>query len=86
MKIISGDQPGFQVFNVGHEERYSIRQFAELVSSVTGATVLHQFDPDFLHSPRNAIYPNIEKLKSLGWQSEWEIEAAIEKTVHWMKS
>lgn len=85
MGIIYRDQTGTQIFNVGSEEKHSILDFASKVSSLTGASIVQHFDPEFIHSPRNVICPNIEKLKLLGWRSEWDIESAIEKTVRWMK-
>jgi UDP-glucuronate decarboxylase len=85
LKVVFATRPGYQVFNVGAEERFSIYEFANKVANLTGAKLKKNYDSNFLHSPRNVVYPNVEKLKSLGWQSEWNIESAIENTIRWMR-
>jgi dTDP-glucose 4,6-dehydratase/UDP-glucuronate decarboxylase len=84
LKIIFHKQLGFQVFNVGSKDKFSILEFAQVVSSITGAPIHYDLDPGFLHSPRDRIYPNIEKLNLLGWNSEWETRDGIENTIRWV--
>jgi len=68
--------------NLGAENGISIRQLAEKIKKICGFTGKIEFDismPDGI--PEKVL--DSEKLRDLGWLSEWDFEKALSKTYAW---
>ena len=77
------------IVNVGSPNPVSIRQFAELVCSSGGLVEGPIFEKKrdlFVSSPNDFLVPNLEKLYRNGWSPTVDLESAITRTLHWMKS
>jgi nucleoside-diphosphate-sugar epimerase len=71
------------VFNVGSEQEISIRQFADLVASLTDSKITYsnpEASPVELSSIERLV-PNIDKLKNIGWERTISLERTIIETV-----
>jgi len=68
--------------NVGWGKDFSIRELAEIISSVIGYTGEFEFDaskPD--GTPRKLL--NVSKLQKLGWRAKITLESGIQATYQW---
>jgi GDP-L-fucose synthase len=73
-----------ELVNIGCGEDVSIRELAELVTSVVGFEGSLKFDatkPD--GTPRKLL--DVSRQKSLGWQPRIKLRAGIESTYAWFK-
>jgi GDP-L-fucose synthase len=71
-----------EIVNVGSGDEVSIRSLAQLICKVTGFAGRLAFDsskPD--GTPRKLLDTN--KLQSLGWKSNTELEAGLRETYNW---
>ncbi|MBA3468103.1 MAG: SDR family oxidoreductase [Herpetosiphonaceae bacterium] len=71
--------------NIGNPHEFTMREFAEVVNSITGNTAGTVVKPDLRikDDPQNR-QPDISKAKRvLGWQPEITLEEGLRKTIPW---
>jgi len=74
--------------NVGSEVPFSILEFAKRVSWLSGNQGDLEFDFEqthYIHSANKVIVPKTSRLCELGWRQEIDLDAAIIKTLAWIK-
>lgn len=74
------------ILNIGSENRFSIREFAQEVAKISNVHVTTTLDGGFLHSPFNSVVPDISQAKQLGWAPKVEMQEAIKRTLKWIKN
>jgi UDP-glucuronate decarboxylase len=82
---LSSKKEGFEVFNVGGQDEMKIIDFANLVATYSDNCVVRSIESPShqLQSNSNILrgYPNIDKLKSIGWEPTVPIAEAINRTI-----
>jgi nucleoside-diphosphate-sugar epimerase len=78
--------PGFSITNLGSPTPTSIYEFAQLVGSISGATIRFDFADTFQHSPNQTIIPNVESLILKGWSPKVELAEGIQRTISWIRN
>lgn len=75
--------PGFQIFNMGHDEHLSLRQFVETLSAIQPLTFLCQPFPDNLKRiDIGDYYGSYDKLQRLtGWRPQVSLHEGLLRTV-----
>ena len=79
--------PG-EAYNIGNEHEVSIRQVAELVSSLSGTPVTFQTsaDPHYLTDNPQRRCPDLTKSREhLGYSSNTSLEDGIRRTLQWAR-
>lgn len=76
------------IFDVGGEERYSIRNFAELVAHQSGVPLV--LDDKDAQGQRSEIFgnppqPNLRPLLDLGWQQQVSVQEGVARTLDAMR-
>ena len=75
--------------NIGSEKPFTILDFATQISTragLFGETEMVISDDNYTHSPNHVIIPDTNRLKSLGWRQEIDLEESIDKTLAWIKA
>jgi len=75
--------------NVGSERPFTILDFAIQISTqagLFGETDMVASGDNYTHSPNHIIIPDTNRLKSLGWRQEIDLEESIDKTLAWIKA
>ena len=75
--------------NVGSESGISILEFAKKISYIAGLKGDIRFDyteKEVKLSPNDIIVPSNNKLRSMGWSQEIDIDLTIERTINWVRS
>ena len=72
--------------NLGSETPLTIREFAELVSTHTGASIHIKINNQFKHSPNEYIVPNLDSIKDFNWEPRIDINTGIARTIKWIQS
>lgn len=85
IKVSFAIAPGYFVANLGSEVPVTIREFAEEVSSITGARINLNMNSEFDHSPNDHLVPIIQNMKSYDWSPKVENKLGIERTIAWIK-
>ena len=78
-----------EVYNVGTEEHFSIKELAELISQTSGQEVeiiIRNSVPDYLQDSPHISCPSIKKVSSLSPLMSTSLEEGIRKSVAWFKS
>lgn len=79
----------FEVFNVGSEEKITVKKIANLIVSTLGLkNVQYKYTGGKIGWPGDVpiMLLSIEKLKNLGWEPRFKIEKSILHTVEWLKT
>ena len=79
----------FQVFNVGSEEKITVKKIAHLIVSTLGLeNVQYKYTGGKIGWPGDVpiMLLSIEKLKGLGWKSRFTVQKSILHTVQWLKT
>ena len=84
LKTLFNSQHKQITLNLGSEIPVTIKEFAELVSVHTGATIHTKIDDKFKHSPNDYIVPNLDAIKTFNWKATVDINTGISKTIQWM--
>lgn len=87
INILTHDQ-NLGPINVGSEIKFSIFEFAQLVSSKSlnnTNLVFNLSNPNYVHSPNHTVVPDVAKLKSIGWSQEVSLDEAIQRTLAWIE-
>lgn len=80
-----------KIFNVGSEIPITIWEFANRVSKIcnVGSPVIsgNEFfeEKNVEQSPNSVILPDVSKLRSIGWEPEFDVDYAIRRTFEWIK-
>lgn len=74
------------IFNLGSEKKSTVLSLAEMVSQKTDTNLRFEFTEEFEHSPNHSLLPNTAKLKSLGWNANYDLSFAIDKTLQWIRN
>ncbi len=69
-----------EAYNVGSERPMTVRELAELATSLTGHNAGISYEPHFIEDHRHRL-PSVEKAKSLGWKRKVEIEEGLQRMV-----
>ena len=83
--IARADQDYF-IYNLGSDKPFSILEFATKIAHASNAKVVIQPNNTFLHSPISTIVPNLDRLKSLGWEEKFGVDVGIIATLKWINS
>jgi nucleoside-diphosphate-sugar epimerase len=78
--------PGFSITNLGSPTPTSIYEFAQMVGSISGATIRFDLVDTFQHSPNKTIIPNVESLILKGWSPKVELAEGIQRTISWIRN
>jgi len=79
----------FEVFNVGSEEKITVKKIAHLIVSTLGLeNVQYKYTGGKIGWPGDVpiMLLSIEKLKGLGWKPRLRVEKSILHTVQWLKT
>jgi len=79
----------FEVFNVGSEEKITVRKIAHLIVSTLGLeNVQYKYTGGKIGWPGDVpiMLLAIEKLKGLGWKPRFRVEKSILHTIDWLKT
>ena len=79
----------FDVFNVGSEEKITVKKIAHLIVSTLGLEdVQYKYTGGKIGWLGDVpiMLLSIEKLKDLGWEPRFEVEKSILRTVDWLKT
>lgn len=71
--------------NLGSEVPVTIKEFAELVGTHTGANIHINIDDKFEHSPNDFIVPNLDTIKKFNWEPVIDIDTGILRTLRWIE-
>ena len=74
------------VFNLGTESGYSVRQVLKEVEGVTGEEVPHEIAPRRPGDPTALVASNRKAAERLGWKPEHDLESVIQSAWDWMRS
>jgi UDP-glucose 4-epimerase len=85
---IRNSKKGFDVFNVGCEEKITVKKIAHLIVSTLGLE-----DVEYKYTGGRVgwlgdvpiMLLSIKRLKSLGWKPKFEIEKSVLNTVDWLR-
>lgn len=87
VKLAMTDKTMTGVYNLGSHIPMSIYDFAELVSKVSGASLVRQESTNpLVPSPMSSLYPDTKKLESHGWNQDQSLKDAIRKTLRDIKN
>jgi dTDP-glucose 4,6-dehydratase len=71
--------------NIGNPREMTVRQFAELIVSLTGSSSKIEYHPLPVDDPK-IRQPNIEKAgRVLGWEPRVKLEDGLKNTIEWFK-
>jgi len=79
----------FEVFNVGSEEKITVKKIAHLIASTLGLeNVQYKYTGGKIGWPGDVpiMLLSIEKLKGLGWKPRFRVEKSILHTIQWLKT
>jgi len=79
----------FEVFNVGSEEKITVKKIAHLiVSTLSLENVQYKYTGGKIGWPGDVpiMLLSIEKLKGLGWKPRFTVQKSILHTVDWLKT
>jgi UDP-glucose 4-epimerase len=79
----------FEVFNVGSEEKITVKKIAHLiVSTLSLENVQYKYTGGKIGWPGDVpvMLLSIEKLKGLGWKARFTVQKSILHTVDWLKT
>jgi UDP-glucose 4-epimerase len=79
----------FEVFNVGSEEKITVKKIAHLiVSTLSLENVQYKYTGGKIGWPGDVpvMLLSIEKLKGLGWKPRFKVQKSILHTVDWLKT
>jgi len=79
----------FEVFNVGSEEKITVKKIAHLTVSTLGLeNVQYKYTGGNIGWPGDVpiMLLSIEKLKGLGWKPRFAVEKSILQTIRWLKT
>jgi nucleoside-diphosphate-sugar epimerase len=85
LKMLFNFQHEQITLNLGSEIPVTIKEFAELVSVHTGASIHIKIDDKFKHSPNDYIVPNLDIIKKFNWEPRIDINTGISNTIEWMQ-
>lgn len=86
LRIIELSDNREPVFNLGSEKKQTVLSFAELVSQKTNTNLRFESTDEFEHSPNHSLIPNTSKLKSIGWNANYDLSFAMDKTLEWIRN
>ena len=73
-----------EIINIGTGEDVTIKELAEMIVEVTGYKNDYEWDTSKPNgTPRKVL--NVDKIKSLGWESKISLRKGIESTYEWYK-
>ena len=75
-------KPAYDIINIGVGDDVSIKNLAQIISKITsfsGKLVFDRSKPDGTY--RKLL--NNERIKSLGWKAEFNLEKGIQNVVNW---
>ena len=78
----SAVEPMLSHINIGTSSDLSIRQLAELVQKVVGFTGRISFNTEYPDGTPQKLL-DVSKLKSLGWESQTELDDGVRATYQW---
>ena len=80
LTIMENGQAG-AIYNLGSDEQITIGELAQKIISLTGSQSKIKFVPHPINADHQGRQPNIEKLKSLGWQRSISLEDGLVKMI-----
>ncbi len=83
IELSNNDEP---IFNLGSEKKQTVLSFAEMVSQKTNTNLRFEVTDEFEHSPNHILIPNTAKLKSIGWNANYDWSFAMDKTLEWIRN
>ena len=86
LKTLCHPQSGQFTLNIGSEVPITILKFAELVSTLTGASIYRKMDDKYIHSPNEYIVPKLDTIKDFNWHPVVDITSGISITLRWIES
>jgi nucleoside-diphosphate-sugar epimerase len=84
--ILNRNDGGYRVFDLGSQNEYTILQFAQTVSEISGVPLRFNIDDSFPHSKDLRLYPNLGEIQSLGWREKIDLFSGVKVTLKHMQS
>lgn len=86
--LLENDKANGLAFNFAGERILSIRELAELIKTLTGSKSELQMLPPRSEAESEPMVsrPSTERIKSLGYTYEVDLEAGLRRTTEWMRS
>ncbi|MFH1753639.1 MAG: NAD-dependent epimerase/dehydratase family protein [Candidatus Omnitrophota bacterium] len=85
MLALEDDRANYQVYNVGGGKPYTVSEFADIVTKVTGAPLRAKVTGEYRFGDTRHIFSDISKLKSLGWTPKVNIEKSVEDYMSYLR-
>ena len=83
-QIVSENLKGFNIYNVGSEKSYSIKEICNILKKLNGKKIRIITDKTKLRkNDVKNIVSNCSKIKKLGWKSNVSINEGLELTLNW---
>jgi UDP-glucose 4-epimerase len=81
-KILIDFPEGYNVYNVGYGESYSLEDILRIIEDITGKKVHIEYDLDIRPNDVSQMVANIEKVKErFGWQPKIDIREGMKSTI-----
>ena len=83
-QIVSENLKGFNIYNVGSEKSYSIKEICNILKKLNGKKIRIITDKTKLrkNDVKNVV-SNCSRIKKLGWKSNVSINEGLELTLNW---
>jgi nucleoside-diphosphate-sugar epimerase len=82
--VLHNEKAVGEVFNVGYGEPYTYEEFAKAIREFLPSEI--ELLPPRPNEQVFYLYPNIEKLKKLGFSPKYDIFEGLKRTIEWMLS
>jgi nucleoside-diphosphate-sugar epimerase len=82
--VLHNEKAVGEVFNVGYGKAYTYEEFAKAISKFLPSKVA--LLPPRPNEQAFYLYPNIEKLRKLGFNPKYDILEGLKRTIDWMLS
>lgn len=81
-KILVDFPKGYNVYNVGYGESYSLEDILRIIEDISGKKVNTKYDSDMRPNDVSKMVANIEKVKNrFGWQPNTDIRKGMKLTI-----